>query len=103
MAVSPEHGREGTAGAAASWRTLAGWTLGLFLLRLVLTVSDGSIICGPDSTWDKTVTVVFDVMTFGIVVLICRPRAPSRVALWLVPLAGLAVYELLRNPCVRPF
>jgi hypothetical protein len=68
-----------------SWRPLLLWTLLLFGPRLTLAFSDGSILCGPDSTWDKGVT------------------APSRAALWLVRLAALLLDELLRNPCLRPF
>ena len=53
MAATPDR----TEQPRPSWGPLLLWTLVLFGLRLALAFSDGSILRGPDSAWDKGVTL----------------------------------------------
>jgi hypothetical protein len=83
-------------------------TVGLmFAARFLLTTGDPSYLCEGGTLREQIATIVIDVVVLVLVpyfVAIYRTAASARMRLVgvLVPLLALAVYLLLRNPCLLP-
>ena len=84
-------------------------TLALMIaVRVLLTLDDSSAFCTNVTSWNRLVTLTFDFLTIAVIPAIvvswgAHFAARTTLVIWLISLAGFALYELLRNPCLLPF
>jgi hypothetical protein len=76
-------------------------------LRVLLTTDDSAALCTNVTSWNRLVTLVFDFLTIAVIPAIvvgwgARLSAGTTLLVWLIALGGVALYELLRNPCLLP-
>jgi hypothetical protein len=89
-------------------KKLLATTALMFGARLALTIGDPAYLCGVGTTYELIITLIFDALLLvvtPIVVTIYRELVSPRMrAVGIVlPLLSLAVYEIVRNPCILSF
>jgi hypothetical protein len=91
----------------AVFMKLLGTVALMIALRVLLTVGDAAVLCTNVTPWNRLVTLVFDFLTIAVIPPIvvgmgAQLSARTMLLVWLIALAGLALYELLTNPCLLP-